>query len=136
MTFGVVSYHLVVAGLLSAAAVPVVYAGVMAVGAVPALAFADRLWPVLLGLGCWALASGIQDSTVKALVSELVPRHRLATAYGWFASFQGAAALAGGAAAGALYAHHLPALVASVWLLQAVSLGLLVVTVRRRARRA
>jgi MFS family permease len=161
MTFGVISYHLVVADLLPAATVPVVYAGAMAVeavaalgtgfaydrwdakvlyalpflvAAVPALAFAGRLWPVLLGIGSWGLATGVQDSTVKALVSDLVPGHQLATAYGWFASVQGVAALVGGAAAGALYASHLTALVALVWTLQAASLVLLAVTLRRRAR--
>jgi hypothetical protein len=160
MTFGVISYHLVVAGLLSAAAVPVVYAVAMAVeavaalgtgfaydrvgaqvlyvlpvlvGLVPTLAFAGRLGLVLVGVAAWGLATGIQDSTVKALVSDLVPGRKLATAYGWFATFQGLAALVGGAAAGALYARHLTVLVAGVWVLEAASLGLLVVTLRRRA---
>lgn len=161
MTFGVLSYHLVVADLLPAASVPVVYAGAMAVeavaalatgfaydrwgarvlyalpflvAAVPALAFAGRLWPVLLGIGSWGLATGVQDSTVKALVSDLVPGQQLATAYGWFASVQGVAALLGGAAAGALYASHLTVLVALVWALQVASLVLLAVTLRSRAR--
>ena len=40
------------------------------------------------------------DSTVKALVADLVPASRHATAYGVFAAVQGAAAIAGGVMAG------------------------------------
>ena len=136
MTFGVIGYHLVEAGLVSAAVVPVVYAMAMGLEAlaalgtgfaydrvghrvllvlpllialVPPLAFAGQLWPVLAGVALWGFATGIQDSTVKALVADLVPAPGLATAYGAFAAFQGAAALGGGALAGALYADHLRA---------------------------
>ncbi|MCW2766572.1 MAG: major facilitator superfamily 1 [Nocardioides sp.] len=159
MTFGVISFHLVAADLLGAGVVPVVYAVAMAVEAVaalttgfaydrwsarvlyclpvliatiPALAFSGRLWVVLVGIAVWGLATGIQDSTVKALVADLVPQARLATAYGVFAAFQGVAALAGGSLAGALYTHHLGVLVGAVATAQAVSLGLLVTTLRLR----
>jgi MFS family permease len=157
MTFGVISYAAVANGLVDTAVVPVVYAGAMAVealgalatgatydragarvlyplpllvAAVPALVFADRLGPVLLGIALWALATGIQDSTVKALVADLVPRTVLGTSYGLFAAAQGLAALAGGALAGALYADHLGVLVAVVAGLQLLSLVTLVPAVR------
>lgn len=159
MTFGVISFHLVDAGMLRAGVVPVVYAGAMAVAAVaalatgfaydrwnanilyclpvliallPALTFAGRLWVALLGIAVWGLATGIQDSTVKALVADLVPAARLATAYGVFAAFQGVAALAGGALAGGLYFDHLGVLVVLVATVQALSLVLLVTTLRVR----
>jgi MFS family permease len=159
MTFGVISFHLVDAGMLRAGVVPVVYAGAMAVAAVaalgtgfafdrwnanvlyclpvliallPALTFAGRLWVALLGIAVWGLATGIQDSTVKALVADLVPAARLATAYGVFAAFQGGAALVGGTLAGALYTDHLLSLVVLVAIVQAVSLALLVKTLRVR----
>ena len=80
----------------------------------------------------WGAANGIQDSTVKALVADLVPAARRATAYGVFAAVQGSAAVAGGAMAGALYSRSLPALIAAVSVTQLVALVLLVVTVRRR----
>jgi hypothetical protein len=78
MTFGVISFRFVEAGLVPLAAVPLVYAGAMAVEAVAALAtgdlfdrhggrvllgvplvaapvpplvFAPNLWPVLAGMG-------------------------------------------------------------------------------------
>ncbi len=159
MTFGIISFHLVDANLVRAALVPIVYAGAMGVEAVSALAtgFAyDRVgakvllslpflvalvplltlssalgW-VLAGVVIWGAAVGVQDSTVKALVADLVPSARLATAYGVFAAFQGAAALAGGALAGGLYGGGVLDLVVVVALCQAVSLVLLVRVVRQR----
>jgi hypothetical protein len=100
---------------------------------VPPLAFSGQVWPALVGVAVWGFATGIQDSTVKALVADLVPASGLATAYGVFAAFQGAAALGGGVLAGGLYGDHLGLLVALVALLQAVSLALLLLTPRLRA---
>jgi len=160
MTFGVMAVHLVRAGLVTDAWVPVVYAGAMAVQAfaalgsgfaydrvgprtlyvlpllvatVPALVFDQRLMVVLAGTAIWGLATAVQDSTVKALVADLVSGERLATAYGLFATAQGLGAFAGGALAGGLYEHHLTALIAIIAALQAISLATLVVTVRKHA---
>ena len=41
------------------------------------------------GVLVWGTALGIQDSTVKALVADLVPEQRQGTAYGVFAAFKG-----------------------------------------------
>ncbi|MGN0063934.1 MAG: MFS transporter [Nocardioides sp.] len=159
MTFGVISFHFVDVGLLAAAAVPLVYALAMAVeavaalvtgslfdrwgprvllavpvlvAAVPALVFGDVLWPVLAGVVVWGVATGIQDSTVKAYVADLVASSRRATAYGVFAAVQGIGALAGGVLAGALVqADRVGLLVLVVGLLQAAALGLLAWLVRR-----
>jgi hypothetical protein len=85
---------------------------------------------------CAALgaAGGVLDSTVKALVADLVPASRRATAYGVFAAVQGAAAIAGGVMAGALYERSLPILIAAVAASQAVALILLIATLRRHQR--
>jgi hypothetical protein len=72
-----------------------------------------------------------KTSTVKALVADLVPATRRATAYGAFAAVQGAAAALGGAMAGALYEHSLPALTAAVSATQLIALVLLVTALRR-----
>lgn len=159
MTFGVISFHLVDAGLATAAVVPLVYAAAMAteavaalvtgfaydrwgapilftlpalIVAVPALALSGTWSLVLAGVLIWGAVTGVQDSTVKALVADLVPQRRLATAYGVFAAFQGIAALAGGTLAGGLYTDHHVLLVALVALAQVLSAGLLVVALRRR----
>ena len=157
MTFGVISYRFVEAGLVPLAAVPVVYAAAMGteaiaalvtgdlfdrwgagvllavpvlVATVPLAVFADSLWVVFLGVAVWGCATGVQDSTVKAYVADLVPTRRRATAYGIFAAVQGIGALAGGALAGALVTHHVAALSATLAALQVVSFGLLVHTLR------
>ncbi|MPZ93877.1 MAG: MFS transporter [Propionibacteriales bacterium] len=158
MTFGVISYHLVDAGLVTTAVVPLLYAAAMAteavaalvtgfaydrwgapllytlpalIVAVPALALSDTWSLVLAGVLIWGAVTGVQDSTVKALVADLVPQHRLATAYGVFAAFQGVAALAGGTLAGGLYTDHRTLLIALVAVAQALSAGLLWVALRR-----
>jgi MFS family permease len=157
LTFGVLSFHLVDDGLLDVAWVPVVYAGAMGVEAVsalatgfvfdrvggrtllvlpplvalvPFLAFSPSLTVAVAGILVWGLATGILDSTVKALVAETVPRSRLGTAYGAFAAVQGVAALAGGGVAGWLYSHGRSPIVLAVGSVQAIAFVLLVVSLR------
>ena len=157
VTFGVISYHLTTDHVVPFVAIPLIYAAAMAaealaalatgslfdrikgrvllvlpflVAAVPALAFSTSPRVAILGVVIWGTAMGIQDSTVKALVADLVPSARRATAYGVFAAVQGAAALAGGALAGALYQHSLPILIAVVGITQIGALVLIVATLR------
>ena len=158
MTFGVISFHLVHEHLVTAAVVPIVYAAAMGADAlaslgtgfaydhigggtllllpvvvalVPALVFTDRVGLAVTGVLLWGAATGVQDSTVKALIADLVPAARLATAYGAFAAFQAVAALAGGAIAGWLYDAQRTALVAGIAVAQAVALALLLGVVIR-----
>ncbi len=157
VTFGLIGYHLTVGGLVPVATVPIVYAGAMGVEAlaalvvgvaydrfggavlfavpvlvalVPPLALTGSLPLVLVGVAVWGLAYGVQDSTVKALVAEVVEAPRRATAYGVFAGVQGAFAVVGGLVSGWLYDRSLPWLVAVVAVSQLVALALLVRTVR------
>ena len=162
VTFGIIGYHLTVEGLLPVAAVPIVYAAAMAVEAVaalavgsvydrtgprvlllvpvlvalvPALALGSALVAVLAGVVAWGVAQGVQDSTIKAVVADLVEAPRRATAYGVFAGIQGLLAIIGGVAAGWLYERSLLALVVVVALTQVVALALLADTFRRSALR-
>ena len=100
------------------------------VAAVPALAFSSAWVVAVAGVLVWGFATGLQDSTVKALVAQLVPAGRRATGYGMFAAVQGVAAVAGGTLAGALSVRSVPALVAVVAVLQLAALGLLLRTLR------
>jgi MFS family permease len=158
VTFGVISYHLSRDHVLPVAAVPLIYAAAMAAAAlaalmtgwlfdrlggrvllslpilvavVPALVFTNSAVVAIVGVLIWGAAVGVQDSTVKALVADLVPTTRRATAYGVFAAVQGAAAIAGGTLAGALYERSLPALIGTVAATQLTALVLLAVTLRR-----
>jgi MFS family permease len=90
------------------------------------LVFTRDLALVLVGVAAWAAATGVQDSTVKALVADLVPPRRLATADGVFAAVQGGAALAGAGVAGGLYEHYLDGLVVTLVGAQLLGAGLLV----------
>ncbi|MEU9392954.1 MFS transporter [Streptomyces sp. NPDC048324] len=154
-TFGVLSYHLVERHLLSTAWVPVLYAAAMAVDAVAALAtgwlydrhgprvlivlpvltagvvvlaFTDTVAIAVAGSLVWGAAMGIQESTLRATVADLVPSGRRATAYGLFAGVVGAASLAGGALTGGLYGYSIPALITVVVAIQVLAVVLLAVT--------
>nr|WP_225956270.1 MFS transporter [Amycolatopsis lexingtonensis] len=160
-TFGVLSFHLVERHLLSPAVVPVLYAAAMAAdalaalatgwlydrtgprtlvilpllaAAVPVLAFTDTVWPVVLGALVWGAATGVQESTLRAVVADLVPGPRRATAYGVFAGVMGIATLGGGALTGALYGYSVEALIIVVAAIQAAALLLLAGTRWRYAR--
>ncbi|GIJ73379.1 MFS transporter [Virgisporangium ochraceum] len=157
VTFGLVGFHLVDAGVVPTAGVPLLYAAAMVAGAVaafgsgilydrvgpwallglpvlvavvPVLVFTSGLRVAVVGVLAWGAAIGVQDSTVKAFVADLVPRERRATAYGVFAAVQGAGALVGGVAAGVLYERSRTSLVLGVAVVQVVALVLLVAVVR------
>lgn len=159
-TFGVLSFHLVQRHLLSATWVPVLYAAAMAVDALAALAtgwlydrhgprvlialpvlttgvamlaFTDTLGIAVAGSLVWGAAMGIQESTLRATVADLVPSGRRATAYGLFAGVVGAASLAGGALIGGLYGYSIPVLITVVVVVQVLAVVLLVAT--RASRR-
>ena len=158
VTFAIIAYHLTQDHVVSLAAVPLIYAAAMGaealsalgsgwlfdrtkggallglpllVSAVPVLAFAGTPLVAIAGALLWGAAGGVLDSTIKALVADLVPASRLATAYGLFAAVQGAAAIAGGVMAGALYERSLPILIAAVVVTQIIALGLLIATLRQ-----
>jgi MFS family permease len=158
VTFGLISYHASRTGLIAIAAVPILYAGAMAAAAVaalatghlydrwgarvlyalpvlaaavPALTLSHSSAGIIAGTVPWGAAVGVQDSTVKALVADLVPSNRRATAYGVFAAGQGVAALAGGGLAGALYSHSLPLLVTVLGACQVLAAVLLAAALAR-----
>ncbi len=161
VTFGLIGYHLSVGGLAPVAQVPVIYSGAMLtealaalgvgwlydrvgpsvlyavpvlVAAVPPLALSGGLATALVGIAVWGLAFGLQDSTIKAYVADIVEAPRRATAYGVFAGIQGVAAILGGVTAGWLYARSVPVLTLGVGLVQAAALTLMVLAVRRARR--
>ncbi|CAJ1502104.1 MFS transporter [[Mycobacterium] holstebronense] len=149
-TFGLVSFHLVKHGLLPAAAVPVLYAAAMGADAVAALAsgwcydrfgakvlfalpilsaavvvsaFAGSVAAAVAGALLWGAAVGIQESTLRAVVADLVAPRRRASAYGAFAAGLGAAAAAGGVLTGWLYDVSVSALIAAVLGIQLLALA-------------
>lgn len=161
-TFGVLSFHQVTSGMAPVAAIPLIYAAAMAADAVaalvigwrydragprvlgwlpvlaalvPVLAFGDHMAMVVAGALVWGAAVGIQESTLRAVVADLVEPGRRATAYGMYAAVIGVAAAAGGALTGFLYSQSIAALIVVVTTIQVLALGLLPMVRRTAALR-
>jgi len=151
-TFGLIAFHLVDRGLLATGLVPVLYAGAMAVDALvavamgvaydrfgtkvllalpvlcailPILAFAGSLPLVALGVLGWGAAMAIQESTLRAVIADVIPPASRATAFGLFAAVTGTATAIGGALAGWLYQTSIPALIAVTIIIQMIALTIL-----------
>ncbi|MEH1096280.1 MFS transporter [Micromonospora sp. CPCC 205739] len=156
-TFGVLSFHLATRHVVPLAVIPVVYAAAMGVDALAALASGwlyDRagvrvlaavpvltaLIPlaaftttpaiVIAGVLAWGAVLGIQESTMRATIADIVPAARRGTAYGIFAAGLGAATLVGGLLTGALYDYSITAVIVTVAGIQAVALALFLAIVR------
>nr|WP_083114917.1 MFS transporter [Mycobacterium angelicum] len=148
-TFGLLSYHMVTHRVVTPAVVPVVYAAAMGADALAALAsgwsydrfgaktlaalpilsslvvvcaFGGKVTLVVVGALLWGAAVGIQESTLRAVVADLVSTPRRASAYGVFAAGLGVAAAGGGALIGWLYDVSTATLVVVVVALQVVAL--------------
>ncbi|HSV56101.1 MAG TPA: MFS transporter, partial [Magnetospirillaceae bacterium] len=128
--FPLVGLHLKRTGSFPEAAIPLLYAGAMAVDAAAALIlgrfydkvglkalvvlFAAELFTapliflgdpvfILAGMALWGISVGTQESILKAAISDLVPPDRRARAFGLFNTLFGLAWFAGSAVIGLLY---------------------------------
>lgn len=132
--FPLLAYHLTQQRVVSDPTIPLLFAAAMAADALAALAAGrayDRiglrvlyLLPAItplallafttgsslawVGVIAWGIVTGIQESSLRAAVSDLVPPERRATAYGFFNASYGIALLTAGAGIGALYAISIP----------------------------
>ncbi len=135
--FPLIAFHLTERGVMSDAAVPIVFAVGMAVDAAVALltgraydrrglavlavlpllgiavaaAFTTSLPLVWAGAVAWGAVLGVQESTLRAAVGDLSDPSARATAYGTFNAVYGIGLMVGGAALGALYDLWIPGLV-------------------------
>ncbi|MFG2054274.1 MFS transporter [Micromonospora sp. NPDC048930] len=162
-TFGVLSFHLATRHVVPPAVVPVVYAAAMGVDAFAALAsgwlydragfrvlaavpvltaliplatFTTTSATAIAGVLAWGAVLGIQESTMRAAIADIVPAARRGTAYGIFAAGLGGATLVGGLLTGALYDYSITVLIVTVAGIQAVALALFLTTVRPATRPA
>jgi predicted MFS family arabinose efflux permease len=128
--FSLMAYHFDQAGIVAPALVPVFYAVAMGAGGLGSLLAGrqfDRTGLVLLipltivtaafaplaflggatagfiGVVLWGIGMGVHESILAAAVAELVPRVRIASAYGLFTTLYGVAWFIGSAVMGALY---------------------------------
>jgi MFS-type transporter involved in bile tolerance (Atg22 family) len=99
---------------------------------IPILAFTDAIGAVIAGALLWGAALGIQESTLRATVADLVDASRRSTAYGIYAAIVGVATAIGGVIAGALYGVSIPALIVVTLIVQAVAVVTFVILFLRR----
>lgn len=86
------------------------------------IAFSDSVVLIWVGVAIWGVVNGILDSTVKAVVTELVPAASRAIAFGWLAFVRGVGLLVAGGVLG--YAYDLGPVVVTVTVLIANALAL------------
>ena len=128
--FPLIAYHFGAADIMPAAWIPILYAIAMAVDGAAGLALGtlfDRIGiramvlatalsaaaaPLVflggfglavLGMACWGIGTGAQESVMRATVAQLAPRDRRATAFGLFNAVYGVAWFAGSVLLGVLY---------------------------------
>jgi len=99
---------MVLATIASAAAAPLVFLGNFPLAAV--------------GMACWGVGTGAQDSVMRATISRLAPQDRRATALGIMNAVYGVAWFAGSVLLGVLYDLSIAAVVLASALLQAAAL--------------
>ena len=160
-TWAVLAYHLVHKNVVHEGAVPVLYAVAMGAAAiaalvfgriydaygfrglivlpvlaavVPVLSFSTSVVAVSVGAFVWGVAMGVHDSTMRAAVTDLVPRSRRGAGYGTFTAIYGIAWLVGAAMIGVLYDHGVALTEVVVVAVQVVALALLVPVLREHAR--
>jgi predicted MFS family arabinose efflux permease len=158
--FALIAYHFQRHAIVSPAWIPVFYAIAMGSGGLASLIFGrlfDRtdigiLVPLtivsamfaplvffggfgaaLAGVVLWGIGMGVHESIMSAAVANIVPQHRLASAYGLFTGGFGVAWFAGSAALGFLYAYSRSAVVAFSIAVQLAAVPLFLVLRAQRA---
>ncbi|HSN10945.1 MAG TPA: MFS transporter [Propionibacteriaceae bacterium] len=128
-SFPLIAFHALDARLVGDATIPLLFALAMAVDgvsglvvgrlydaygsrvlvAVPvaaafaAVTFTPSLTLLWVGVAIWGIVNGVLDSTVKAVVSEIVPSATRAAAFGWLALVRGLGLLVAGGLLGLAY---------------------------------
>ncbi len=149
-TFGVLSYHLVKQHVVAAPLIPIIYAVTMGAAAlmsllsgwlydrihirslvlvpfltaaIPLFAFRQSVGLAIAGIILWGFVMGIQESTMRAAVADIIPANVRGTAYGIFALGFGVASLIGGTIAGYFYGRSVHELQVVVVAIEVVALG-------------
>lgn len=153
--FSLLAYHFSRAAVLAAPQIPVLYAVAMMAAAVAALALGcvfdqvgiSILVPVtlvsafstplallggpatvMLGVVCWGVGMGAQESVMRAAVGTIAPRHRRATAFGFFDAIFGVAWFVGSVLLGILYDRSVMAAAVFSLALQLLAVPVLLAT--------
>jgi MFS family permease len=96
-----------------------------------AIAFSENATLVWVGIAVWGVVNGVLDSTVKAVVTELVGPAARSIAFGWLAFARGLGLLVGGVVLGLAYDHSITLVVWLILGVNAVALAALARVVSR-----
>jgi len=138
--FPLITMHTMKTGIVPADMLSLLYAGAMAVDAFSALLFGwlydkygirilmlstilsapfailifcfDVRWMLFLGIALWGIGMGAQESILKAVVTDIVPKENRSSGFGIFQTSFGICWFAGSWAMGLLYDHSLAAMAA------------------------
>jgi MFS family permease len=151
--FSLLAYHFGKTAMVATPWVPVLYAVAMAAAAVTALGLGflfDRAGiailvpvtivsaisaplaflggPLLVAIGviCWGIGMGAQESVMRAAIASIAPRDRRGTAFGLFHAIFGIAWFAGSALLGIVYDHSVLGVAVVSLLLQLAAIPVLV----------
>jgi MFS family permease len=132
-SFPLLAFHAQTQGLLTDAQIPVLFALAMLVdglsglltgriydrrgpnvllvvpvaSSIAAIALTSSALLVWVGVAVWGVVNGILDSTIKAVVTRLVPPGTRAAAFGWLALVRGIGLLVAGGILGLAYDHSI-----------------------------
>jgi MFS family permease len=150
--FPLIAYHFEKAAMVSDNMIPILYAAAMGVDALAALVlgslFDRKGVPVLIfatvvaaffaplvflaggtvvfvGMALWGLGMGAQESIMRAVIAEMIPADRRASAYGIFNAAFGLFWFLGSFVMGVLYDFSVPALIACSVTLQLAAVPVL-----------
>lgn len=101
---------------------------------VPLFAFGNSLVSVITGVVLWGASLGIQESTMRAAVADMVPGCKRATSYGMFSVFMGVGSFVGAGVTGALYSYGHAAIIVYALVLEAAACMLLFLALCRAGR--
>jgi len=160
--FSLLAYHFGKAAVVAPPWVPILYAVAMAAAAVAALALGrlfDRAGivvmvpvtvvsalsaplaflggPALVTIGviCWGVGMGAQESVMRAVIGSMAPRDRRGTAFGLFHTIFGVAWFIGSALLGIIYDHSVIGVAVLSLVLQLLALPILFAVMSKRSIR-
>jgi MFS family permease len=156
--FSLIAYHFTKAAVVSPAWIPALYSLAMAAAAIAAfllgrlfdrvgaivmipatlvsaasapLAFLGGPLVAALGLVCWGVGMGAQESVMRALIGSMAPRARRGTAFGLFHAIFGIAWFVGSAALGFIYDRTVVGVAVFSLFFQIAAMPLLIAVVRQ-----
>jgi len=157
VNYALISYHLSKNPFLAKEYIPLLYALAMGVDAIAALIlgilydkqgmkavpfsilislasvpliFLSGLSGIIVGIILWGIGMGAQESVLRAIVAQLVPKEKRASGYGVFHSLFGLASFGGSFLLGLLYDYSLIAMLSFSVIAQTLSLPIIVKVIR------